>query len=78
MACGIPVIAVDEGGFRETVIHGETGLFLPQEYTIYDTMNAIKELTPEKSLSMKNACIEQAGKFSIEAFSDHLRKILEA
>ena len=26
MGCGTPVVAVKEGGFRETIIHGETGL----------------------------------------------------
>jgi glycosyltransferase involved in cell wall biosynthesis len=28
MACGTPVIGVREGGIRETVVHGETGLLL--------------------------------------------------
>lgn len=28
MACGIPVIAVDEAGYRETVIHNSTGLLI--------------------------------------------------
>jgi glycosyltransferase involved in cell wall biosynthesis len=30
MACGTPVIASDVGGFKETVIHGKTGLLVPQ------------------------------------------------
>ena len=28
MACGTPVIAIDEGGYRETVLSGETGLLV--------------------------------------------------
>jgi len=28
MACGTPVVAVSEGGLRETVVHGETGLLV--------------------------------------------------
>ncbi|KJY43464.1 glycosyl transferase [Streptomyces sp. NRRL B-1568] len=29
MACGVPVIATDVGGHRDTVAHGETGLLVP-------------------------------------------------
>lgn len=33
MACGTPVVAVDEGGFRETVVDGVTGLLVPRDIT---------------------------------------------
>jgi len=31
MACGTPVLAVAEGGYRESVIHGQTGWLLPRD-----------------------------------------------
>ena len=31
MACGTPVLAVNEGGYRETVINGTTGWLLPRD-----------------------------------------------
>jgi len=31
MACGTPVIAVKEGGFRETIKHNETGLLVERD-----------------------------------------------
>lgn len=31
MACGIPVVGVREGGIRETVVHGETGLLTERD-----------------------------------------------
>jgi glycosyltransferase involved in cell wall biosynthesis len=31
MAAGLPVVAVDEGGFRETVVDGRTGLLVARE-----------------------------------------------
>jgi glycosyltransferase involved in cell wall biosynthesis len=33
MGCGTPVVAVKEGGFRETIIHGETGLHVERNAT---------------------------------------------
>ncbi len=35
MACGTPVLAVDEGGFRETVVNGKTGFLLPREAKLF-------------------------------------------
>ena len=29
-ACGTPVVALDDGGARETVIDGETGVLVPE------------------------------------------------
>jgi len=31
MACGAPVLAVEEGGYMETVVHGETGFLIRRE-----------------------------------------------
>lgn len=31
MACGVPVIAVNEGGYKETVIDGQTGYLVPRD-----------------------------------------------
>jgi len=31
MACGTPVVAIKEGGVRETVVHNETGILTPRD-----------------------------------------------
>ncbi len=77
MACGIPVIAVDEGGYKETVIHEKTGILLPNEFTVYNIIDAVKAMTPTKSLSMKQACIERAFEFSLDGFTTKIQKALE-
>jgi len=31
MACGVPVIAVNEGGYKESIIDGKTGYLVPRD-----------------------------------------------
>lgn len=31
MACGIPVVAVEEGGFKESIVHNKTGFFIQRD-----------------------------------------------
>lgn len=68
MAAGKPVIGAAEGGMLETVVHGATGVLLPQGFGVDALVEAVEILTPEKSLSMRAACEEQAQKFSRETF----------
>ena len=35
MGCGTPVVAVKEGGVRETVVHNETGLLIDRDETLF-------------------------------------------
>jgi len=42
MACGTPVIAVKEGGVRESVVHNETGILTERDETMF--AKAITEL----------------------------------
>jgi glycosyltransferase involved in cell wall biosynthesis len=47
MACGVPVIAVDEAGYKETVVNNKTGILIkrdPQEL-----VKAIRKLTNNKN-----------------------------
>lgn len=70
MASGKPVVAVKEGGYLETVIHGETGLLVKPEFT--DIINAIKEISkdPEK---FRNACEANAKRFDSSVFLGKIR-----
>lgn len=68
MSCGTPVIALNQGGVRETVIDGETGILLNQP-TIDDLIAAIKRFDDIYHHSKwSDACIRQAKKFSKERF----------
>lgn len=74
MACGVPVIGVDEGGIRETVIEGQTGILLSPEATKEELIQAVDDLTRERALSMSDACIARAEQFSLGAFEERVRE----
>ncbi|MDD5376612.1 MAG: glycosyltransferase [Candidatus Gracilibacteria bacterium] len=74
MSCGVPVIGVDEGGIRETVIDGKTGILIPPEATKEALIQAIQKLNSDTAFSMKDACIERAREFSLENFQKIVRK----
>lgn len=56
MSCGVPVIAVNEGGYRETVINGKTGYLIKRSAKdLYDKINLL--INNQKLLkNMENNC----------------------
>lgn len=74
MACGVPVIWVNDGGLKESVIDGKTGVLIWKEADVDGLRAAIQNLTLEKSLTMKWDCIEQAKKFGLEEFARQVRE----
>ena len=76
MACGVPVIGVDEGGLRETVIEGKTGFLLPAKITVKDVMDGVQKMTPNLAHSMREACVRRAEDFSLDTFIKNLKKYI--
>jgi glycosyltransferase involved in cell wall biosynthesis len=73
MASGKPVVAMDEGGFRETVT-SETGVLTgPSQVNI---VNAIKTLSRNPE-SYREACIARAREFDLPHFEDRIKKAVE-
>jgi glycosyltransferase involved in cell wall biosynthesis len=77
MAAGKPVIGVDEGGLKETVVHEETGLLIKKDPLANDLIQAIYELTPEKALSMKRNCVKKAKQYDINSFFEQMDSQIE-
>lgn len=77
MAAGKPVIGVDSGGLRETVVHGETGLLVPEPLAPADIAQAVRELDRARCAAMQAACVARAQRFSREAFAGQLRALLD-
>jgi len=73
MLSGIPVIAYNGGGYRETVIDGKTGVFF-NEPSVESLLNAIKRF--EKMKIDPKDCIDQAQKFSKERFKKEIKDFI--
>src|SRR5687768_13809574 len=76
MAAGKPVIGVAEGGLRETVLDGDTGILLARDFTALDLVGAVRKLTPPKAATMKKACEERATMFSQDRFLEAIRRVI--
>ncbi|MDD4152055.1 MAG: glycosyltransferase [Candidatus Gracilibacteria bacterium] len=77
MARGKPVIGVNEGGLKESIIDGKTGILINAEAKIEDIVKAVNELSSEKAISMRADCEKRASDFSLENFSEEINNILK-
>ena len=73
-AAGRPVIALHEGGVRETVIEGETGIFFdrPEPGALAEAVLAFDALAVDPA-----ACVASARRFDTAHFRRGLRSVVE-
>jgi glycosyltransferase involved in cell wall biosynthesis len=76
-AAGKPVIGVAEGGLLEITIHGKTGLLINPEPSPEDIISAVRVLTAERALEMREACEQQANLFRKEIFLEKMQNFME-
>ena len=75
MASGKPVIAPNEGGYKETVINGETGILI-DDINEEKLILAIKELNKKIESNpplFKESCQNQAENFDTKIFIDRIK-----
>ncbi len=77
MAAGRPVIGVAEGGLVETIVDGQTGIMLSPNPSPAAIASAVKQLTEETAIQMRESCIHRAGLFSTEQFLSSFKSIIE-
>ena len=78
MASGKFVIAPNEGGYKETVIDGKTGILI-DDIDTQKLVNAINELDKELKTTptkYKDACIDHAQNFDIKIFVQKIKSFL--
>ena len=73
MAAGTPVIAFNGGGFKESVVDGETGVLIND--TDIDTLKEAVERV-KKTKWKKEVLQRQARKFSREVFEEKMKKVV--
>lgn len=74
MACGTPVIGVNDGGLRESIIDGKTGILINPRCNPEDIQEAVKKIETFGDIS--SACIQRGGDFSLVKFEQKLRTML--
>ncbi|MGV8108461.1 glycosyltransferase [Methanospirillum sp.] len=73
MASGKPVVAVAEGGFRETVVPG-TGALVSAD--VLSIRRAVHEISPN-AYQYHDMCKKQASLFDLNIFADRFRSIVK-
>lgn len=76
MAAGKPVIGVDAGGLRESVIDGHTGAMLAPDPGPEAIAAAVRRMTAGLAARMRPACEERARGFSEAAFVSAFRELI--
>jgi len=79
MASGKPVIAPNEGGYKETIINGKTGVLI-NDINENKLIEAVKKLGKEieqNPLKYRDACQKQAEKFDTSIFIEKIKKLIE-
>lgn len=76
MASGKPVIAPNEGGYKETVINNKTGILIDNinENKLAEAVKILGEKIKKNPLKFKNACQKQAQEFDIKIFIEKIKK----
>lgn len=76
MAAGKPILGVNEGGLKESIIDGVTGLLLPPDPSVAMIVKAISALSAQTSAAMRTACENRAARFSEARFLTEVRDLI--
>jgi glycosyltransferase involved in cell wall biosynthesis len=71
MASGKPVVAVNEGGFKETVVDGKTGVLVNSD--CQSIIEAVKFISKSPS-GYGDECFKRAARFDISIFERSMKE----
>lgn len=78
MAAGKPVIGVAEGGLKETIVPGVTGVLLSPDLSTEDVISAVRSMTSQRAAAMRLACEQNAQKFSRLSFVERMKRLISS
>lgn len=74
MACGTPVIGVNDGGLKESIVDGQTGILINPDCAPEYIIDAVRAL-PWKNISSWT-CIQRAADFDLKSFTKKLNEAI--
>lgn len=77
MAAWKPVLWVNDGWLKETIIDSKTGYLIDKEARVEDIIEVINKLSPEKCLEMRSDCEKRAHDFSLAQFELSLKEFVK-
>jgi glycosyltransferase involved in cell wall biosynthesis len=81
MASGKLVISPNEGGYRETVIDGKTGVLIDDmdETKLAESVKKLSEelKSPERTEYYRKNCQARAGEFDVSVFTAKIQKLIQ-
>jgi glycosyltransferase involved in cell wall biosynthesis len=77
MACGKPVIGVNDGGLKESIIDGKTGFLMSKDPTVEEFKKTIEKVLIQDLEKMKNDCINQSKNFDKNTFFNEFDEVLK-
>ncbi len=79
MASGKPVIACNEGGYKETIINKKTGILIDgiNEERLAEEIKKMSKELKKNPKKYKNACIKQAKEFDVKVFIKKIKEEIE-
>lgn len=78
MASGKAVIAPNEGGYKETILPGKTGVLIDDinEHKLTEAVLNLKKNIENEPFELKNACLARAKEFDTENFILKIKKTI--
>ena len=73
MACGTPVIAVNDGWLKESIVDDVTGILINPKCRPHDIIDAVRKI---ETMNLTFACVQRGSDFSLEKFQKQLHRFL--
>jgi glycosyltransferase involved in cell wall biosynthesis len=74
MSAGKPCIATNDGGFKETILHKQTGYLVNRPESVDEVVAAVKYINKALAVKMRKACENRAASFGLDVFRKKMFK----
>jgi len=75
-SAGKTVLGVNEGGLKESIIDGVTGLLIKENPSVDDVVQAVKRMTPDWCKERRYSCESYAKKYDEQVFVKKIKEVI--